>query len=445
MSTQPDNVLLVAIGGVLAGTLTRSTSATWFRYNDSYGMSEAAPPLSTRWPPDGGEQEHLADKWIANLLPEDPDVRAEWRRACDTRSRHPFDLLATRIGLDCAGAVQFAPDPAAITEHAAASERTHLTPDEVNALVASTLDGNFDIPDSDLNGYRFTLAGTQTKIALGLEPGGDRWYLPSGNEPSTHIVKPMRITKPIDEKPRGFPNLVVVEHLTMATARGCGMSVASTQVRLFGDVVAIVVGRYDRRIGPNDVQRLHQEDLCQALDRHPRDKFEELGGPSAPTVADKLGTLDGDSVRRFFEALVFNWVVGGTDAHAKNYSLLLLPGVQALAPMYDLISALPYAWPDDLDRVRLVMRAGARGQNMRAADNPQAWRASAALCGVRPAEALASMERIVGSVASSALAAYDALEPEFADLAEATKYVVAVEARAATATRVVEELAELAG
>ena len=40
--------------------------------------------------------------------------------------------------------------------------------------------------------------------------------------------------------------------------------------------------------------------------------------------------------------LFFNVLIGGTDAHAKNYSLLLSGNGALLAPMYDVASGLPY-------------------------------------------------------------------------------------------------------
>jgi serine/threonine-protein kinase HipA len=54
----------------------------------------------------------------------------------------------------------------------------------------------------------------------------------------------------------------------------------------------------------------------------------------SPLNADK-------AVARFFDALVWNWLIGGTDAHTKNYSLLLAGSNVRLAPMYDVASALP--------------------------------------------------------------------------------------------------------
>jgi serine/threonine-protein kinase HipA len=48
--------------------------------------------------------------------------------------------------------------------------------------------------------------------------------------------------------------------------------------------------------------------------------------------------------------------MGGTDAHAKNYSVLIAPGSVRLAPFYDLISILPYARRVHYRQARLAMR-----------------------------------------------------------------------------------------
>lgn len=58
----------------------------------------------------------------------------------------------------------------------------------------------------------------------------------------------------------------------------------------------------------------------------------------------------------FLRAQVFNFLVGGTDAHAKNFSLLLGDGgTVRLAPLYDIASMLPYI---SYRRIRLAMRIG---------------------------------------------------------------------------------------
>lgn len=63
------------------------------------------------------------------------------------------------------------------------------------------------------------------------------------------------------------------------------------------------------------------------------------------------------NVNRFVDALAFNWIIGGTDAHAKNYSLLISSGQVRLAPLYDLASALPYEGMY-LPKLRMAMKIG---------------------------------------------------------------------------------------
>lgn len=58
-------------------------------------------------------------------------------------------------------------------------------------------------------------------------------------------------------------------------------------------------------------------------------------------------------VGRFVDALIFNWIIAGTDAHAKNYSLLLNRSEIALAPLYDITSALPF---ENERHMRLAMK-----------------------------------------------------------------------------------------
>jgi serine/threonine protein kinase HipA of HipAB toxin-antitoxin module len=55
-----------------------------------------------------------------------------------------------------------------------------------------------------------------------------------------------------------------------------------------------------------------------------------------------LASAATDAVNRFVNALAYNWIIGSTDAHAKNYSVLL-SGLQVrLASLYDVASTLPY-------------------------------------------------------------------------------------------------------
>jgi serine/threonine-protein kinase HipA len=71
-------------------------------------------------------------------------------------------------------------------------------------------------------------------------------------------------------------------------------------------------------------------------------------------IGPSIGTCT--LVERFLKANIFNWLIAGTDAHTKNYSLLIAPEDEVrLAPLYDLSSQLPYP---DLIAQRVAMKIG---------------------------------------------------------------------------------------
>lgn len=126
-----------------------------------------------------------------------------------------------------------------------------------------------------------------------------------------------------------------------------GLPAASVEYLSFGSERAISIQRCDR-ISNTDgaVTRIHQEDLCQALGIDPSRKYAEQGGPSSPDVLALLGTTNANSdnnLRLFVLYLLFNYLIGATDAHAKNHSVLLgARDTTLLAPLYDVASIAPY-------------------------------------------------------------------------------------------------------
>jgi serine/threonine-protein kinase HipA len=106
-------------------------------------------------------------------------------------------------------------------------------------------------------------------------------------------------------------------------------------------------------------------------------KYENEGGPGARAIVELIRTFSGrpeEDVWRFVDALAFNWLIGGTDAHAKNYSILIGEGGRArLAPLYDIASILPYGF--DLQKVRSAMKIG--GAYRMRDIGPRQWRKQA--------------------------------------------------------------------
>jgi serine/threonine-protein kinase HipA len=129
----------------------------------------------------------------------------------------------------------------------------------------------------------------------------------------------------------------------------------------FEDEIAIVIERYDRLRTPAGIRRVHQEDICQALAILPTHKYQNEGGPGINEIVALLRAHSSEpreDVSTFVDSVAFNWLIGGTDAHAKNYAVLIgAEGRVRLAPLYDVASILPYA-QINFKQAKLSMKLG---------------------------------------------------------------------------------------
>lgn len=345
--------LTVLIDVRVAGRLQRDRAGRLtFAYDEEYRADAEATPLSVSMPLAIGTHGHaVVSPWLAGLLPDDPAVVAAWARRFDVSGSSPFAVLSTPVGRDCAGAVRFVPSDDVPSALARGGRVRWLTDDEVAARLRMLRTDASAWLGPDFSG-RFSLAGMQAKTAL--VRNGRRWGLPSGSAATSHILKPAI---------KGFDEHDVNEHLCLRAASHTGLIAASTEVCRFGDETVLVVERFDRRRRGRWLDRIHQEDLCQALALDPSRRYQADGGPGPAGIASLLrrvmpGVVGDEAVARFADALVFNWLIAGTDAHAKNYALLLAGRQVRLAPLYDVASALPYGTHER--KLRLAMKLGDR-------------------------------------------------------------------------------------
>ena len=425
------------MGDDVAGTLQRLAEGRLrFTYDDTYRRRREATPLSLSIALADPVHEHAAvAPWIRGLLPDNPDVLTRWGEQFQAAPT-PYALLATPVGADCAGAVRFVRPEDLARAFARPGHVDWLTEDQVAARLRELREDPIAWLGRALTG-QFSLAGAQAKTALLFQEG--RWGVPSGATPTSHILKPT------------IPHLKdhdLNEHLCLDAARRIGLLAARTRVAHFGDETAIVVERYDRAESVGGLERIHQEDLCQALGVEPERKYQVDGGPSPGRIAALFRlrmtpAAAADAVDRFADALAWNWVVGGTDAHAKNYSVLLAGADSRLAPLYDVASLLPYDGMN-LGKMRMAMRIGGeyslalhpfRRALQKGFDGP--WEKAAAELGMDP-------DRLRVRVAAVVAAAADALSsaastPEVAALVSSLpgRLIDAVARRAAGCARVV--------
>ena len=364
------DALVVLLEGRPIGTIERAASgALRLRYDDDHRDDPTATLLSVSMPP--SQQMHgdarLAP-WLWGLLPDNADVLARWGRDFGVSVASPFPLLGTHVGHDCAGAVQFCRADELDDLLTRPGEIAWLNEAEIAARLRTLRADSTSWLGPGFTG-QFSLGGAQAKTALHRGPDGvdGRWGVPSGVAATTHILKPAVA---------GFEAQHLNEHLCLAAARLLGLPAARTRVEIFEDESAIVVERFDRTRRDGSVIRVHQEDLCQAMSIAPARKYQADGGPTPAGIAELLrSTLpapDAETdVGRFADALAFNWLIAGTDAHAKNYSLLLAGSQIRLAPLYDIASILPYDDSDGYD-VKLAMKVG-DDYKLRRTDRRSAW------------------------------------------------------------------------
>ncbi|MGE4427107.1 MAG: type II toxin-antitoxin system HipA family toxin [Solirubrobacteraceae bacterium] len=423
------DLLHVILEDRVAGTLRRlSGGRLRFEYDDDYRRISAGTPLSLSMPIEARTHgDGVVTPWLWGLLPDDGAVLRRWGRRFHVATTSPFALLATPVGEDCAGAVRFARPEDLDRALTRGGDVAWLTDDEVGERLRDLREDATSWLGRTLTG-QFSLAGAQAKTALLHRDG--RWGVPSGGTPTTHILKPAI---------HGLDDHDLNEHLCLDAARRAGLLVARTRIASFGTETAVVVERYDRRVGADGtVTRVHQEDLCQALGSPPARKYQNEGGPRPPQIATLLrGALPSSvadaAVERFADALIWNWLVGGTDAHAKNYSLLLAGDQTRLAPLYDIASALPYG--DHERSLRFAMKLGG---DYRVFPHRNPWPAVADDLGL-DADALVDRATHLATIAGDAVA--DAARaPEVVALGRALpdSLVDLVADRAARCRRVIE-------
>lgn len=408
--------LLVVLEGEVAGEITPYGDGMRFAY---MGERSSSTPLSLSLPP--REKPYPDDRiraWVRGLLPDDGDTLQRWgTRVGLVGAATPERLLATPIGWDCAGAVQFC-TPA--TLESMQQRPAHLAPASDGEIAAALRDAMADAAGQRSPGVAaapcYSLAGGQPKIALALNAAG--WQSPTGAAPSTHILKP---------PPSGVAaEQPVNEHLCLATARRVGFNAAESELAVFEDIPVVVVRRYDRAPGLAGPVRVHQEDAAQALGRPPDTRAEALQGVSTVHIADLLRNADapdGD-VWAVVDRLALAWVLGLIDGHGKNTSLLLVENQVRLAPLYDIATMLPYTTRGE--DIYLSMHVG--NEPTLALIGRDHWEAHAGRLRLPAGEVLQRVARIAEETAAAASAASadcadhpaaGTLPERFADAAEA--------------------------
>ncbi len=387
-----------------SGRLTFAYLGEWLDRPDGRRLSLSLPRREEPF------DDRAARPYFAGLLPD--ELARERLARCLGVSRHNDFALLAEVGGECAGAVAlYGPD--ILPPAPGVGELEPLDEAALAALLS-------DLPRRPLHAggeLRLSLAGAQDKMALACRD--QSFFLPRGDLPTTHILKPA-----IEHFAETVPN----ELFCLRLAARLGLRVPEVEIAAAKGVPFLLIERYDRTpLEDGGVARMHQEDFCQALGIPPERKYQAEGGPSLSQSFRLLDACASPAPDRLelLQRVLFNYLIGNADAHGKNFALLHGAGGPGLAPAYDVVCTTVYR--DHTER--MAMKIGGR---RRFGDVlPIHWQRFARDAGLAPPRVRRDLLAMAERLPSEARALTEELGPSSPEAARAMFYRIVrdVEAR----------------
>ena len=193
----------------------------------------------------------------------------------------------------------------------------------------------------------YTVPGVQKKLSLHLFSEGNTPRLTLVNYPTGYILKPQ-----VSE----FEALPQAEHLVMCMADASGISTVPNALIMGKDSPVYITKRVDRIFTKNKMQMLAMEDFCQLDLRLTQDKYKGSYERCAKII-ERYSSRKGLDITELYLRLVFSFLVGNSDMHLKNFSLIETEegsGKYVLSPAYDLLP-VNVIMPEDKEQFALAM------------------------------------------------------------------------------------------
>jgi serine/threonine-protein kinase HipA len=317
------NQLSVLLNGKITGVLEQTLNGKMrFTYDNTANQAiSLSMPIR-----EAAYEAAKCEAFFGGLLPESDATRRAIGAKYGISPNNIFALLKA-IGYDCAGAISFysANEPPILQRSFPLTGKI-ISDDALYKLIV-------ELPKKPLFGERLSLAGVQDKAAVCIID--NQIALPENNCPTTYILKPAV----------QLEGLIENEYICLSLASEIGLTVPKIEIRHVKNIPYLLIERYDRNLKNNQVERIHQEDFCQALSIPVTHKYQNEGGPSFKQCFDLLKntTRPANNVNNFATAMVFNYLTGNMDAHGKNFSLLHKDSSQiSLTPSYDIVCTRVY-------------------------------------------------------------------------------------------------------
>ncbi|MGN0368262.1 MAG: type II toxin-antitoxin system HipA family toxin [Wujia sp.] len=317
-----------------------------FCYADEYLSIADIRPISIQLPlqkePFRPEQTRC---FFEGLLPEGFSRKAvaNWMKA----DENDYLTILEKLGQECLGAICIQSKETNLRE----ATYEPLSDEQVYALASEGATKSTEV----LMDTHLSLTGASGKAGLYYDSAHQKWYLPRGSATSTHIVKQSHIR---------LGRIVLNEQLCMLTAKKMGIDVPDSFIINLGEAreqdVLYATARYDRdmssQIYIDNLQcpyRLHQEDFSQALGIPSAEKYETKYGSYLKRMFKLLNDFSSNPVEdriKLWNRIVFNYLIGNTDCHVKNFSLLYSSDLKSirLAPAYDIVCTRMYGTTNEM-------------------------------------------------------------------------------------------------
>ena len=328
---------------VFAGTISGNDSSdAQFSYAPSYLESEDARPISISLPLQSEAFSPISTRnYFEGLLPEG-FLKMTVAQCMRTDESDYLSILAA-LGRECLGAITVYEE----NDDDVLPSYEHLSMEQIREIAREGATWSVQL----VTKAHLSLAGASGKVGLYYDEDNMAWYLPMGNAPSTHIVKQSHVR---------LDSIVTNEQLSLMTARELGIVVPESNIINTGHAeegeVLFATKRYDRSISSEysrtleDMKvpiRLHQEDFAQALGIASINKYESEDGHHMKDMFDVVRKYSSNPIEdqmRLWDIIVFDYLIGNTDNHIKNVSLVYGENLKSirLAPAYDIISTEIY-------------------------------------------------------------------------------------------------------
>lgn len=204
----------------------------------------------------------------------------------------------------------------------------------------------------------FTVPGVQKKLSLHLVSDSNKPRLTLVNYPTGYILKPQ-----VAE----FEALPESEQLIMTMADMAGISTVPHALIKGNKGLAYITKRVDRNLTGDKVEMLAMEDFCQLDLRLTEDKYRGSYERCAKII-QRYSSRVGIDMAEFYIRLVFCFIVGNSDMHLKNFSLIETAegsGEYVLSPAYDL---LPVNANMPADKEQFALAMNGKKMNIRKGD-----------------------------------------------------------------------------